>query len=135
MDSLSNRRRQIKTRAKVMEKIGNKPLKGQRIPDTMRGDEIVEKFKKKIQTEKYPYITKAEDLWGKLPDDAKSFMKLMFLVKAPVKYAISALGGKNFLIRTLKNPTLRNAARELLTTKSTNPYVIYGLAKKIGEED
>jgi len=133
----NNKKRRIGDKKKAFNTLKNQSLGKYRPPDAKatRGDEIIQKFKRKVEKEKYPYITRSSELWDNLSSEVKTALMVVFGVKAPFKAALSVLGGKKFVLKILKNPVIRNATRELIMTKSTNPWILYGIMKSLDQKE
>lgn len=133
MDELSRFSDKAKQKQKVYDLLQDKPLANFKPPK--RGDEIIQNLKKKITDTKYPLETKVKELWNSLSDETKTFIKLAGMFKFGVYKTLLGVKTAPMILEVAKSPRLRNAFRKAMDTKSTNPYVIYGLWKAIEPEE
>ena len=134
IDDVANFQKKSSQRLKVYNKLKDKPLK-EFTPPSKRGDEIIEKFKTKVEKEKYPFATKAQDLWDNLGEGAKDIITLFGLFKFGVYKTLMGRKAAPILLRIAKNPRLRNVFRKAMDSKNSNPWVIYGLWKNLDIEN
>lgn len=96
--------------------------------DAKRGKQILEDTRSGIERQKFPLITKLEDLYKKLGIPSKTILGLLGFTMAP-KTAVGSI----VMYKLAKNPRFRHAVKQALSQKSTNVYKRY-LSQKLVDE-